>query len=236
MIFSFGFVPVRFAAMSDWGALLPLHPVASVLSFFSYAMLHAGFGHLAVNTIAMLAFGSPLARRFGATRFILFSLVAAFAGAILHLVTNLGSVIPMVGASAVVSGHMAGAIRFALSPGGPLTAEGRRNPDAALHAPVLPLTQAFRDSRIVAFVGIWMVSNVAFGLAPVSLDGAQVSIAWQAHIGGFLVGLMLFRVFDPPQSTPPPQAWPQFPDVDATADFPAPPQFPGARDEDETRH
>jgi hypothetical protein len=119
----------------------------------------------------------------------------------------------------VVSGHMAGAIRFALSPGGPLTAEGRRNPDAALHAPVLPLTQAFRDSRILAFVGIWMVSNVAFGLAPVSLDGAQVSIAWQAHIGGFLAGLMLFRLFrSAPGLRHHHRLWPRFPDVDATAD------------------
>jgi membrane associated rhomboid family serine protease len=233
LIFSFGFIPVRFAAMSDWGALLPLHPWASGLSFVSYALLHAGFGHLAVNTVAMLAFGSPLARRFGAKRFLLFSLVAALAGAVLHLITNLGSLIPMVGASAMVSGHMAGSIRFALSPGGPLTAEGRRNPDAALHAPVLPLAKAFRDSRILTFVGIWMVSNIAFGLTPVTVDGAQVSIAWQAHIGGFLAGLVLFRLFDPTRPTPPPPVWPHHPDVEMSADFP---MEPDPTDDSQTRH
>ncbi|MEM8878483.1 MAG: rhomboid family intramembrane serine protease [Pseudomonadota bacterium] len=197
MVFAFGFVPVRFEELSQWGALLPLHPVGSVTTFLSYALLHAGFGHLAVNTVAMLAFGSPVARRFGVMRFLLFSLAAAFAGALLHLLTNFGSVVPMIGASAVVSGHMAAAIRFALSPGGPLTAAGRRNPNAAIYAPVLPLKQAFRDSGIVAFVGVWMIANVMFGLSPVSVAGAEVSIAWQAHIGGFLVGLLLFRFFDP---------------------------------------
>jgi membrane associated rhomboid family serine protease len=202
MVFAFGFVPVRFAEMSEWGALLPLHPWGSVTSFFTYALLHAGFGHLAINTVAMLAFGSPVARRFGAVRFLLFSLVAAVAGAVLHLMTNLGSIIPMVGASAMVSGQMAAAIRFALSPGGPLTAAGRRNPQAAIYAPVLPLGQAFRDSRIVAFVGIWMVANILFGVTPASIAGAEVSIAWQAHIGGFLAGLLLFRFFDPVRKAP----------------------------------
>ena len=197
MVFAFGFVPVRFDEMSQWGALLPLHPWGGITTFFTYALLHAGFGHLAVNTVAMLAFGSPVARRFGAQRFLLFSLVAAVAGALLHLLTNIGSIVPMIGASAVVSGHMAAAIRFALSPGGPLTSAGRRNPQAAIYAPVLPLRMAFRDSRIIAFVGIWMIANVLFGITPVSVAGAEVSIAWQAHIGGFLVGLLLFRLFDP---------------------------------------
>jgi hypothetical protein len=82
LIFSFGFVPVRFAAMSDWGALLPLHPVASVLSFFSYATAACRFrpsGRQHGRHAGLRLAAGPTLRRDG--DLLLFSLVAAFAGA-----------------------------------------------------------------------------------------------------------------------------------------------------------
>lgn len=53
-----------------------------------------------------------------------------------------------------------------------------------------------RDRRVIGFVAVWFVINLAFGLgAPVGAETG--TIAWQAHIGGFLAGLLLFPLFDP---------------------------------------
>jgi membrane associated rhomboid family serine protease len=63
--------------------------------------------------------------------------------------------------------------------------------------PAAPLSSALRDSRIVVFLATWFGLNLLFGLIGVGSAGADQSIAWQAHIGGFLAGLLLFPLFDP---------------------------------------
>jgi membrane associated rhomboid family serine protease len=78
--------------------------------------------HFGVNAVWLLAFGSAVARRFGAMRFLAFFAVTAAAGAAMHLLTNSGSQAPMIGASASISGAMAAAMRFAFQRGGPLGA------------------------------------------------------------------------------------------------------------------
>jgi membrane associated rhomboid family serine protease len=62
----------------------------------------------------------------------------------------------------------------------------------------MPLLSTFRDARFLLFLAVWMGLNAAFGLGAVSF-GTQPGqiIAWQAHIGGFLAGLVLFSAFDP---------------------------------------
>src|SRR6185295_19302766 len=93
---------------------------AAIWSFFTYAFLHAGFNHLLFNLLWLLAFGVPVARRFGAVRFLLFFLVAAAAGAAVHLAVHFGERDVVIGASASVSGAMGAAMRFAFQRGGPL--------------------------------------------------------------------------------------------------------------------
>ena len=55
---------------------------------------------------------------------------------------------------------------------------------------------------MLTFVIIWFVVNIVFGIGALSMGGETQAIAWQAHIGGFLAGLLLFSYFDPvpPQS------------------------------------
>ena len=54
-----------------------------------------------------------------------------------------------------------------------------------------------RDPRFLIFLGAWIGLNALFGLGSVSMVGEGQQIAWQAHIGGFLAGLLLFNAFDP---------------------------------------
>jgi membrane associated rhomboid family serine protease len=129
--------------------------------------------------------------------------VTAAAGALAHLVTHEHALAPMIGASASVSGTMAAAIRFAFVRGSFLSFN-RGDADAAARVPAQPLWQALRDRRVVAFLAIWFGVNIVFGLGSIAIGAEGVSVAWQAHIGGFLAGLLLFSLFDPvPRVTPP---------------------------------
>jgi membrane associated rhomboid family serine protease len=143
-----------------------------------------------------LPFGSALARRFGAMRFFLFMAVTAAAGALAHLVTHEHAVAPMIGASASVSGTMAAAIRFAFVKGSFLSFN-RGDADAAARVPALSLMRALRNSRVLAFLAIWFGVNIIFGVGSIAIGADGASVAWQAHIGGFLAGLVLFSLFDP---------------------------------------
>ena len=160
----------------------------------TYALLHGSWGHVLLNSLWLAAFGTPVARRCGSLRFAVLAIAAAVAGAGAHFLAHPASVIPMVGASAAVSGMMAAATRFVFTPvpwdpSGLL--EAHRRPRQSLAA-------LLGNRRALLFVGIWFAVNLVFGLAAVPLGLADGGIAWEAHIGGFLVGLLLFPLVDPP--------------------------------------
>jgi membrane associated rhomboid family serine protease len=104
--------------------------------------------------------------------------------------------IPMVGASAAVSALMAGAARFVFSAGGPLRTFQGAGPEV-FRRPALPLAAALGDRRVAIFLAVWFGLNLVFGLLPDGGGLASGAIAWEAHVGGFLAGLLLFPLFDP---------------------------------------
>ncbi len=146
VIWTFGFVPARFDTsvlgdrFAEYGG-----EGAKIWTFLTYSFLHADVSHLAFNLLWLLPFGSAVARRFGAIRFFLFLAVSAIAGAAAHLVTHVGELAPMIGASAAVSGAMAAAIRFAFGRGSFLSFR-RGDADAAARVPALPLFKALAPS------------------------------------------------------------------------------------------
>jgi membrane associated rhomboid family serine protease len=196
----FAFIPARydFSVLSD--VAWPGGWAADIWAFVTYALIHADLSHLIFNAVWLLAFGSPVARRFGSLRFTAFMAMTAAAGAAMHLVTHFGELLPMVGASAAISGSMAAAARFAFQRGGPL--EMWRDRAEACRVPAAPLSVSLRDPRVIAFLLVWFGVNILFGVFSVGMPGIEQAIAWQAHIGGFLVGLFAFAAFDPvPTST-----------------------------------
>ena len=113
----FAFNPLRYTLPAyvvpgGWGSRL--------WTFVSYAFIHADLNHLVFNLLWLLAFGAPVARRFGSWRFLAFCAATAAAGAAAHLVTHWGEFAAMIGASAAVSGTMAAAMRFVFQRRAPL--------------------------------------------------------------------------------------------------------------------
>ena len=191
----FGFIPKRYDS-TLLNITFPGGEGAKVWTFVTYSLLHANLTHILFNVLWLLPFGSALARRFGALRFYLFMAVTAAAGALANLLTHEHAIAPMIGASASVSGTMAAAIRFAFVKGSFLSFS-RGDAEAAAKVPALSLSRALRDGRVLAFLAIWFGVNLIFGIGSIAIGADGASVAWQAHIGGFLAGLVLFSLFDP---------------------------------------
>jgi membrane associated rhomboid family serine protease len=201
LLWLFAFVPARYESSILGQGVYPGGVAADAWTFVTYALLHGSWSHLILNSVWLLAFGTPVARRFGATRFIAFFAVTAAGGALAHLAVYAGMRVPMIGASAAISGFMAAAIRFAFQRGGPLRLLGN-DPYEAYRVPALPLLAVLRDPRVLIFLAVWFGLNLLFGLGSLGMDGGEQAIAWQAHIGGFVAGLLAFPLFDPVKSAP----------------------------------
>lgn len=158
----------------------------------TYALIHADWTHLGLNSLWMLAFGSPVARRLGAPRFLLFSALCAIAGALAYGVLHAGERAVLIGASAAISGHMAGAVRLIYAGGASLGAMG----DPRLVRP-LTLQELFRNQQALIFLGMWAGLNLLFGAGSSAFGSGADNIAWESHFGGFIAGLLLFGILDP---------------------------------------
>jgi membrane associated rhomboid family serine protease len=175
------FIPLRYSGEFPIDAHAFATPV-------TYSLLHGGFDHLAVNMIWLAAFGSPLANRIGAVRFVLFWIATSIAAAALHYVLYSDSPVPLIGASGAISGMMGAAARFGFR-------IDRTAGRPAFGGPVLPISTVLRMRATLAFLSIWMVANLVTGLLGVT-PGEASQIAWEAHIGGFVVGFFCVAAFD----------------------------------------
>ncbi len=197
-LLTFAFIPSRYDTSIVLGGVLPGGFGAQLWTFVTYALIHADWTHYGVNAVWLLPFGSAVARRFGSLRFLAFFAATAAAGAAMHLATHAGEAVPVIGASAAISGTMAGAMRFAFQRGGPLSF-WRSGDGTDYRVPAISLSGVLRDPRVLAFLAVWFGINILFGLGsfPMPGIGSNQVVAWQAHIGGFLAGLFLFSWFDP---------------------------------------
>jgi membrane associated rhomboid family serine protease len=171
-------------------------------SLFTYALLHGSWAHVGLNCVWLVAFGAPVARRFAGVRFLALLVVSAIVGALAQFLWSPASFVPVIGASAAVAGAMGAATRFVFRPAAePSRVFDSDKPAAAYRVPALTMRKTFTTRGPLFFVVFWFATNLLFGLFP-ALGGmsGEGPIAWQAHIGGFLAGLLLFSLFDPPPS------------------------------------
>ena len=189
-LLNFAFIPARYDNSFVLGGALP-GGGADVWTFVTYALIHANWTHLGVNAVWLLPFGSAVARRFGAIRFLLFLAVTAAAGAALHLATHAGEQFPMIGASAAISGAMAAAMRFVFQHGGPLGLL-RGADESAYRVPAISAERCTTRRPRTSFPGGLVWHQLAVRARIASDSGGDQPVAWQAHIGGFLAGLLLF--------------------------------------------
>jgi membrane associated rhomboid family serine protease len=183
LLISGAFIPIRYSGQFTLDVYAFTSPV-------TYSLLHGNLPHLAINMIWLAAFGSPLANRIGVLRFIAFWIATSLGAAGLHYVLHMTDQSPLVGASGAISGMMGAAARFAFR-------IDRSSGKPASGGPILPVAAVFRSRGVVTFFAIWMVVNLVTGLIGLG-SGSEGQIAWEAHIGGFLVGFLAIGLFDRP--------------------------------------
>jgi membrane associated rhomboid family serine protease len=188
------FIPARLTGLASE---LPGGDIAGVTQFVTHLFVHGDLTHLVINSAWLLAFGSSVARRTGAARFLVFFILCGIAGALVYVAFSRNALSMMVGASGAISGLMGAAFRFlfqALRDGDTEGLAGERR-----HSPLMSLGATLTDRRVMLAVAGWTLINLlmAWGASGL-LDGAN--IAWEAHLGGFYMGLLTFGFFDRSQS------------------------------------
>ncbi|EJN04852.1 rhomboid family intramembrane serine protease [Phyllobacterium sp. YR531] len=181
-LWNYAFIPARF---SQSGAEMP---ALAWFTSISYSFMHGSVAHIALNMIWLAAFGSPLAARIGPLRTTLFWFVTSIAAALTHYAIYPDSMSPLVGASGAVSGMMGAAARFGFR------RSTSRN-SAAFMGDILPIGVALRMRTVLTFLGVWFVTNIVTGLLSLGAE-SSASIAWEAHIGGFVIGFFGISLFD----------------------------------------
>ncbi len=175
----FGVVPARFSN-PEWAAHLGF-PQGGTYTFLTYMFLHGSWLHLLLNMWMLWIFANNIEDVMGPVRFLAFYLLCGLAALGVHYAFNMDSPLPVVGASGAIAGVM-GAY-FLLFP----------------HARVVTLIPIFIIPYIVElpaviFLGIWFLIQFFSGVSS-SLSQASAGIAWWAHAGGFVAGMLLISVF-----------------------------------------
>jgi len=156
-------------------------PISPALSIFTSMFLHAGLLHVAGNMLYLWIFGNNIEDSLGHFRFLLFYLFSGIVAAFGHALTDSQSMIPMVGASGAISGILGAYILLF--------------PQARVHTLIF-FGFFFQVVRIpaVVVIGFWIVVQLISGFAA---KGAlqQGGVAWFAHIGGFLAGLLTIKLW-----------------------------------------
>ena len=170
---TYGFVPQRLSLSS-------ISLGAKLLPLFSSMFIHGGFLHLAGNCLYLWIFADNVEDKLGHVNFLIFYLVCGVAASLLHALFNLSSKVPAIGASGAIAGVL-GAY-FLMFP-------------RARVVTLLPLFIFWQIIEIPAFffLGFWFVLQFLFGLVSLGATGAE--IAFWAHIGGFISGMLLVKLF-----------------------------------------
>ncbi len=174
-IFTYGLVPARYTVPSIAAYFTSGQ---QAFSFLSFMFIHGGFLHLLGNMWSLYIFGDNVEDRLGSFRYLLFYLLCGFASGIAHLVVNWHSQVPTIGASGAIAGVM-GAYMISYPRSRILT--------------LIPMFIFFPLVEVPAvfFLGIWFL----FQFLNAASTAGQGGIAWWAHIGGFIFGIIFLRLF-----------------------------------------
>lgn len=151
------------------------------ITLFSSMFLHAGWAHILGNMVFLFVFGLHVERSMGPVRFLVFYLLCGLGANALEILTAVDSNLPGLGASGAISGVLAAYL--VLYP-------------ASHVRTLIPLGFFFWTARIPAwvFIGVWFLMQILFGLASISTV-SQGGVAYAAHVGGFVSGLLLVKLF-----------------------------------------
>jgi membrane associated rhomboid family serine protease len=183
LLYEHALVPARYF-YPTWGELEGLS-ATDLTPFLTNTFLHGGWLHIILNLWTFYIFGPALEDRLGHIRFLVLYLLAGIAASVAHAVLNASSEVPVLGASGAIAGVIAAyALRF---------------PYAWVRVifPILFIPLFFSIPAML-FAGLWFAMQVFQGAIELMRPFAGAAgIAWWAHIGGFIAGLVLLPVLEP---------------------------------------
>lgn len=177
VVYAFGAIPHN---LTSFASTQPIHPY---LTIFTSMFMHGGLFHIAGNMLYLWIFGNNIEDSIGHFRFIVFYLFCGVAAVLGHTMTAPSSPLPMIGASGAISGILgAYALLF---------------PHARIHT-LLFFGLFIKIVRIPALIviGFWAIIQVVNGLISQGFL-PQGGVAWFAHVGGFLTGLVTIKLWHP---------------------------------------
>lgn len=140
----------------------------------THMIVHGSWMHVLMNAVGIIAFGAPVARDLSRgvapLAWIALFIVCGIAGALGYAAVNMGSAIPMIGASGALFGLIGASLRLMAGPG-----------------ILIPLFHPMVIRSAIA----WLAVTVLVGLAGGFLAGDSARVAWEAHLFGFLAGIVL---------------------------------------------
>jgi membrane associated rhomboid family serine protease len=194
----YGFIPYEF---THWGQHCDLvasgqvacgqgarHQIATWLTPFTAMFTHAGLLHLGGNMLFLWIFGNNVEDSMGPVRFLAFYLLGGLAATGLQLIAGPNSATPNLGASGAIAGVLGGYIVM--------------YPRARVVTVVFIIfLVTILELPATFFLGFWFLQQLAFGALQQANTVADGGVAYWAHVGGFVAGLLLVRAFATRRST-----------------------------------
>ncbi len=159
-----GFIPARYSGVLPFDA-------AALWSPFSHALLHGGWMHIGMNIGMLMAFGAGIEKQRGAKSLLVIFVASTLGGALTQFVFYSDSTMPMIGASGGISGLFGAALM-----------------EMAQHATHHDPRWRTRLRHVLPFVAVWIGISLFFGIF--GMPGENQPVAWAAHVGGFIAGMI----------------------------------------------
>ena len=160
-------------------------PLTVYLTLLTSMFMHGGIAHLLGNLLYLWIFGDNLEDRLGHARYLGFYLLCGVLASLAHVITNSDSFIPSLGASGAISGVLGGYILL--------------YPKRRVHAFVFRILTTI---PAWAAIGVWFLFQLISGLGMLGRGSQEGGVAYGAHIGGFIAGLVLIKLFAMGRGTP----------------------------------
>ena len=192
LTYVYGMVPIRYSN-PQWASNFGLPP-DHYLSFFTSLFLHGNWLHIIINMWFMWIFADNIEDRMGHWRYLLFYLLCGVFATFIQWFDDPGLIIPVIGASGAIAGVL-GAYFF-LYPFARIV----------IWVPIffLPI---FFEVPAIAFLGFWVILQLEKATSAAMFESVTANVAWWAHIGGFIAGAILYRIFLLDKPIPPTESY-----------------------------